>query len=237
MDETENSVSIDRAASRKDMPTDNALPETSHPLAQRCDVLLNLIEQAANGGSNLGDLSTTTSHTMLFDEDLHTSFNELKRLNDTLRESIHFQESQQINLQLIMDEREDIDRRLAGCQQHVNDATRETELENARLYQALDSVTDTMELQRLSSAALSNPSSDQLLPRKTLAALLRRLIERRLQNPDDPYIDPTLLPNANPNDVQLLLEAGVVEVFQDTEFICLTDYSAGLDMDQSLDGT
>jgi hypothetical protein len=245
MDETEKSASIGRAASRKDAPTDNESPETSHPLAQRCDVLLNLIEQAANGDSNLGDLSTNISHTMLFDEDLHTSFDELRRLNDTLQESIHFRESLQCNLQLVVDEREDIDRRLHGCEQDV-DTTRETILENARLYQALDSVTHnielqrsssvthTMELQRSSSATLPNPSSDQLLPRPTLATLLRHLIERRLQNPTDPYIDPTLQPNANPNDVQLLLEAGVVEVFQDTELICLTDYSADLDLDQSV---
>lgn len=193
-----------------------------HPVLQRSNALAEAIERAGVGDDDAAVLG-------LFDDDIIHSFHELKSLNDVLKERIRLEKRKLDSLQSVLDEHEEIHRLLVRLQQEqsakpTNETTKDPQERNhclndrlleerSQLRKDLDYVTEFIEMQRLSESP------------PTLNILLRTLIDRRLDFPDDPYRDLSTA-QTNPLDLLLLRDAGMIETYKRTDLVCLIDYTA-----------
>jgi Centromere-associated protein K len=94
--------------------------------------------------------------------------------------------------------------------------------ENTRLQEDLVYITDCIEKRRGNDNMV-----DQQLQQKTLYDCLQQLVMQRLDQPEDPYIDLSMVPTPMyPQDVHLLREAFIIESHQDNpNRIALLDYT------------
>jgi hypothetical protein len=214
------------------MTTDEAVA-LQHPLVESCDNLLALIESAL-ADEHQGDVINTQAvdsdtTRRRFDDNLSNSSLELERLSDALQRTIQSEESKLTALKAGLEKHEEIHRvsaRLDGKKPVAVDGKGGIDVawfqqENARLRMELDLVTDVIDRQRY-----DHPKEE-----KTLHKLLQQLIDRRLQSPDDPFVDPTQIDGVTPKDVQILQEANMIIACPDTDLICLIDYAAGVAVD------
>jgi Centromere-associated protein K len=224
------------------------LPQPIHPVARKCNdlvvaiqenLLRNKIGQPCNDGY---DENNSKAAQEILDAEIFLSYHGLKSFNTVLKERIHMEQEKMKSLQDALNEHLEIHRELVQLAQlekpkESKRTTSEEEVdanekqflhvvqENTRLREDLVYITDCIEKRRGNDNMV-----DQQLHQKTLYDCLQQLVMQRLDQPDDPYIDLSMVPTAmHPQDLHLLREAFIIESHQDNpNRIALLDYTPNI---------
>lgn len=196
-----------------------------HPVVQRSNSLAAAIQRAASGND-------TTDVSGLLDEEIMHSYHELTNSNAVVKERIRSAQRKLQSLQQALDEQQEIYRLLAqlrqeeqiqnettiGAVEQMRTKDERLRVENTQLREDLKYVTDCVERER-------RRDKDDDDARPTLLDLLQKLMCRRLECPDDPYID-LASEQTNALDLILLRNTWMIETYNDAELVCLIDYTA-----------
>jgi len=215
----------------------DVLNETHHPLVQAFDAMADKI-QNYNAENN----KNTSDSISMYDEELVDSFRQLQLLNETVKDRLHHEQTMLQNLLAVKEEYEEILQLLLQFnQQEVEDNERRGDLDpkqeeeeeqlisqNEQLCDDLQYVGDCIKKQRQEMASTSTflQANREGKAYCLLSDLLRILLDRCLDSPDDPYIqlDAT---TANPTDVQLLKDLFIISEYpDDPDLVCLVDAAA-----------
>lgn len=214
------------------MPYEELPQQIGTPIASRSEELMTRIEHALSNA----DMSATEKAEIAsaYDRYVTESYDELKKLNDVLTDRI-LREREEIETYLrLADEGDEVCRACLKLQKEHTIKKAYTKAEdslagtvtteqpplsslrntNMQLRHDLESITGIIVQQYQGHASYSG---------NTLHDLLQRLIARRLNFPDDPYINSR--EHVNQSDVQLLRDAWLIETYEDTDLICILDYS------------
>ena len=210
-----------------------------HPIIRDCDEFLNDIRQSlgrSNGG-NSPRLST------FVDEEILQSFHVLRDTNSRLQRRIQAEQQRLYSLQNILDEYLDIERTLeqSKIRPEVTEAIIEQDAiqsgaqENYRApYSVIDDTDqlhdDLMYITSCIEEKLINKNIDtstQQSQFKSLNETILQFVKQRLDFPDQPYLDQSMLmTDINPNHLEILREALIIEPYQDNpNQVALVDYA------------
>jgi Centromere-associated protein K len=201
----------------------------SHPFQRQSDTMLKAIEAACSGEAAEDDENISA----LFDEEIVESYRELVKLNEVLRHRIRDEENALESAQDLWEEQEEIHRVLEQelekkSVQRINQKIA-APLSLEQLQEANEKLRDDLRyvtglIQQDQNKKNNGSTNDAKNDRQLLFNLLERLIARRLDHPDDPYV------GVNPEDrdnVNFLRKLWIVQEYKGRkDLVCMIDYAA-----------